>query len=384
MDTQALTEQFKVSEIGAVDIAPDVAVSGERVEKIKATDDDPMFVTIEIEEGMSKSKRMWSGSILRSIAEQVNQKLPVGYQGHIKDEDDAFAFPDPQIAWLGATAFQDNGKTKVRVKGYVLSKEAKRLLDLGVLTEFSVRGNAKQMPMVGGGVDIRQFDLETIDFARPNRGGMKTRVVKIASEMEGGKTVDEKEIAALTVNDLRTHNPNVVTQIENAAKADLETKVSEQETALEATKEDTTLLQSVRTTLGLDENGDILENLTAIMDRVEGAVRTEVRNFIKDKITDKVKGEQEQKLVLRMVGEMTDVKAQVDDDGKLTAETEKALQTKLDEAFENDEEVKAIVTEQITTSSSGGRNLGGQRHQERKDNSSKLKVEEKPYSEATA
>lgn len=384
MDTQALTEQFKVSEIGAVDIAPDVAVSGERVEKIKATDDDPMFVTIEIEEGMSKSQRMWSGSILRSIAEQVNQKLPVGYQGHIKDEDDAFAFPDPQIAWLGATAFQDNGKTKVRVKGYVLSKEAKRLLDLGVLTEFSVRGNAKQMPMVGGGVDIRQFDLETIDFARPNRGGMKTRVVKIASEMEGGKTVDEKEIAALTVNDLRTHNSNVVTQIENAAKADLETKVSEQETALEATKEDTTLLQSVRTTLGLDENGDILENLTAIMDRVEGAVRTEVRNFIKDKITDKVKGEQEQKLVLRMVGEMTDVKAQVDDDGKLTAETEKALQAKLDEAFESDEEVKAIVTEQITTSSSGGRNLGGKRHQESAGNASKLKVEEKPYSEATA
>lgn len=382
MTINLVEEEFRVSEIGAVDVAPDVPMSNERVNRIKAQDTDPMFLVIEIEEGMSKSKRQWPGSVLRSISEQVNEKLPVGYRGHIKDEDDPFVFPEPQIAWLGAAVSERSGKTVVRAKGYVLNSEAKRLIGLGVLNEFSVRGNASQTPLVGGGLEVKTFDLESIDFARPNRGGMKTKIISITSEMEGGNQVDGKDIAALTEEELRAHNPLLVNKIETDAKGNLETKVAEQETALKGAEDKDTLLQSIRQKLGLDESADVLENLTAIMDRVEGAVRTEVRTFIKEKVADKVKNERGQQLVLRMVGEMQDVTPAVDDTGKLTDATKKAIEDKLNDTFENDEDVKAIVSEQIVTVSSGGSNLGGRARSatSHEGGNRNVKIEEVPYS----
>lgn len=358
-----LDERFKVSEIGAIDISPDVPIAQDRVEAIKAQDDDPMFVTVEIEEGMSRSNRLWEPQVLQSIAQQVNEKLPVAYQGHIKEEDDPFSFPDPKTAWLGARAIKKpDGKVVLRIKGYMLDPEMKRLVKLGAVDGVSVRGDAVLEPLRGGGAKVGEFDLESIDWARKGRSGMKSKVVSVTSEMlEGGNPVEPKDIAALKEAELREHNPLLVESIENKAAEPLQTKVTEQTAAIDAAKPEHDLLVSIREKLGLDEDADVLENLSAIVDRVDGAVRTEVRNFIKEKVADKVKSESGQKLVLRMIGEMSDVKAETGEDGKLDKETQTIIENRLTKAFEEDEDVKAIVTEQISTAPAGGRGLGGQR-----------------------
>jgi len=369
MQTQSLDERFQVAEIGAIDTATDVPVPQERIDRIKAQDEDALFVTVEIEEGLSKSNRLWTAESLHSIARQVNEKLPVGYRGHIKEQDDPFAFPDPQTAWLGARTINRDGKVVCRVKGYVLNQEMKRLLKLGAVDGVSVRGDAVLSPRRGGTVEIKDFDLESIDWARKGRSGMKNKIVSVTTEMlEGGNQVEDKDIAALTEDELRKHNRLLVQDIENKAKQPLEEKIAEQTTKLEKAEPEHSLLNSIREKLGLDENGDILENLGSILDKVEGAVKTEVRNFISDVVGKKVKTEQGKKLVLRMVGEM-EVKPEVNKDGTLSDKTKTEIETKLNDQFENDEDVKAIVSEQVPLKDGpgGGSSLGGKRPTHRYD-----------------
>jgi hypothetical protein len=359
---EPIAERFQVAEIGAVDTATDVPISPETIERIKEQDDDPLFVTVEIEEGMSRSNRLWTPESLKSIARQVNEKLPVGYKGHIKEQDDPFVLPDPQTIWLGANAIQRNGKTVCRVKGYVLSPEMKKNIRLKAVDGVSVRGDAVLSPRKGGTVEVKDFDLESIDWARKGRSGMKNRIVAVTAEMEGGKSVEPKDIAALTEDELRQHNGLLVKEIENKVKTPLQDTVAEQTEKLQKAEKEQTLLNSIREKLGLDENADILENLSSILDKVEGAVKTEVRNFIKDVVGKKVKTEQGQKLVLRMVGEM-EVKPEVNQDGTLSDKTKNEIETKLNETFDKDEDVKAIVSEQVTLKegAGGGAGLGGKR-----------------------
>ena len=119
----------------------------------------------------------------------------------------------------------------------------------------SWRGQAAEIPYEKG-VRVKKFQIESIDLSRPRKAGMSARLVgALTSEMEeGGRQVDAKEIAALTMNDLRAHAPQLVESIEKDARNPLETKVSEMETEATETKKVIDFLPKLREILGLDDN----------------------------------------------------------------------------------------------------------------------------------
>ena len=348
-----------IAEMGDEASTPTVPIDVRTMEKIKARDPEPEFVVVAIESGLSKSKRMWTGEILEKIARQVNEKQPVGYKGHIKDADDNTALPDPQTIWLGATTVKKGEKVVLYVKGYNLpNADVRNFLAFDAVNSVSVRGDSRMRP-VKGGYQVADFDLESIDWSRKHRSGMPARVVSIASEMEGGNSVEPKDIAALDEQELRTHAPLLVKEIEHQATEPLETKIGEMEASAAEIQPNVDTVSSLREKLGLKPEDNIVEAVTDLIDRVEGAARSEIKTFV-DSAIEKLVGKDNErgvKLVRRLVGEMeTRYEGELDDDlkEKITSD----LQTEID----SDEDIKGIVTE-MSTEDSGptDRSTGGKR-----------------------
>src|SRR5262252_4905218 len=103
-----------------------VPLPADLVARVTEGDDDPRFATFQIESGWSKSKRLWGPELFEAIATEINTSAQsgetvVGYQGHIKPENDAYEFPPIQLQWLGAKLLPAVGdKAKLAVKAYVL------------------------------------------------------------------------------------------------------------------------------------------------------------------------------------------------------------------------------------------------------------------------
>ena len=339
--------ESSVSEMGtaAAEIGPDVPMNAVSLAKVRAQDTDPRFLVVEIEEGASKSGRMWPGEIIRSIVEQVNSNLPVGYQGHIPEKDDATAFPDVQAMWLGASVSHKAGKMVARVKGYLLpDSKARKYAEIGAIDGVSVRGDAT-MVREKGGLRVRDFVLESIDFARKGRSGMPARIVAVTSEMsEGGKSVEAKDIAALDEQELRTNNPLLVAEIERKVEEPLQEKIGESAAAVTAAEPKASAFDEICKKLGIEEGGNPVEAVVALMDRVEGAAKERVKVVV-DKAIEKVAGKDQraQALVRRLVGEQieNEFKDANPDDPKFGEQVE----AKVNEIVESDDDVKAIVGE---------------------------------------
>lgn len=352
--------ESSVAEMGdaAATVGADIPMNATALARIRSQDNDPRFIVVEIEETtQSKSGRMWPGEIIRSIAEQVNEKLPVGYQGHIAERDDGTAFPDVQAMWLGAVVSHKAGKLVARVKGYLLpDSKARRYAEIGAIDGVSVRGDAT-MVREKGGLRVRNFIMESIDFARKGRSGMPARIVAVTSEMtEGGNSVEAKDIAALEEQELRSHNPLLVAEIERKVKEPLETKISEQATAAEAVEPKVTAFDEICAKLGIDTDGNPVEAVVALMERVEGAAKEKVKAVV-DKAIEKVAGKDQrtQALVRRLVGEQA--AAEFKDADASDPKLQEKVEAKISEMIEADEDVKAIVGEMGGTGD--GENQGG-------------------------
>jgi hypothetical protein len=348
-----------IAEMGAAEATPTVPIDAKVMEKIKSRDPEPNFVVVAIESGISRSKRIWTPEILEKVARQVNEKQPVAYKGHIPIKDNDTAMPDPQTVWLAATTTRVGDKVTLYVKGYNLPKaDVRGWLEFDAINSVSIRGDSTMRPTKGGYM-VTDFDLESIDWSRKNRSGMQARVVSIASEMEGGNSVEPKDIAALDESELRTHGPLLVAEIERQAKEPLESTIAEMETATAELTPFQETVTTIREKLGLKPEDDPVAAVTDLIDRVEGAARTEIKAFV-DAAIEKVAGKNNErgvKLIRRLVGEMeTNYDGELNDD--LKAKIESDLQAEID----SDEDIKGIVSEMSGDQeeiSTGGSNLGG-------------------------
>lgn len=348
-----------VSEIGTAEIAPSIAIPADWLERIKDRDPNPEFVTVEVESGMSSSKRNWPGHILKKCVDVVNKRRPVGYKGHISKQDDHTAFPPVQTVWLGARFEERDGKTVAYFKGYNMpGREIRDDLAFDAVSGVSIRGDATMRPAKGGGYDVVSFDLESIDWARKNREGMNGRVLSVTSEMREGLQVTPDEIRALTPEDVKTHAPLIVRALQEEATSPLETKVSEMTTAAASVEPEITTLKQLRTLLGIEEGVNPIETVQALLSRVESMGKADIKAFIADVIARKVKGEKGQKLVHRLIGEMH---TQYDED-EMTDDLKTRIEADVLAKIEGDEDIKGIVGEMTDSSedvSRGGAHLGG-------------------------
>lgn len=358
----------RIGEMGSLDsLTDDLLVPTDFLEKVKAKDDDPLFVTVEVESGFSESKRNWKPEHVRQVVDMVNNKRMSGNLGHplIKPEEYDTAFPEPQVVWVAAKMREAGGKAVGKFKGYVLKgAKAREYLPLGLIDGVSWFGNTTLRPRREGGYEVVKFEPENLDFARKGRSGLSSRVLALAGEMEtkGGFNVEPREIAALTPAEVKEHGPLVYKAIQDEAKVDLETKVGEQATALAAAEPEVEISKKVRELLGLAEGENPIERLTNILASVEDAAAKDVKEFIKTLIGKKVKTERGQAVLGRLIGEMhTEYDGQKLDD---------ALKTKIESDFEakidGDEDVKALVGEmagweeqQSSNRGRGGSSLGG-------------------------
>jgi hypothetical protein len=335
---------------------------------IKKSDEDPMFVTVEIEAGWSRSKRKWSPEHLKTVVNKVNTDRMAGNLGHPLIDPKAHErdFPIPQVAWCAATM---KGSNTAIFKGYVLKKaQARELLELGLIDGVSVFGNSQMKP-VQGGYEVISFDPETIDFARKGRSGMKSRIVSLTGEQtnERGSAVDAKDVAALSEDELRTHAPLLVREIERKATEPFTEKVGEMETTIAGLQPEVDVLGEIKKLLKLEDGENPVEKLANFIERVEEGSKAEIKAFVNSLVEKKIKSTRGQALLRRMIGEM-----ETQYDGPLTDDLRKQITDDFTAATE-EKETKDLIGEMYVTDEEGtseegnrhgghggGANLGGQ------------------------
>lgn len=302
------------------------------VSELTQGDDNPQFPVICIESGISKNKFEWPHDVLVDAAEQVNKLQPVGYLGHIKPEDDRWAFPPPQTKWLKAVTKKEGDKTKLYVKGYNLPEPEpiRRYVRLGLVDSTSWKGKASVQHLKGGIQRVTKFALESIDWSRKGKAAMSARLVTVAAEQEGEEEV--ADLSKVTVAEITAENPNLVELIQRDGAKEANEKIAEMEPVVKEAEEHRTLMTKLRELLGIDEKVDLLEAVGELQEKFTDITTKNVKERVGELLKSKVKDDDARAAVLRLipVNEMEDL----EDD---------ALKTKVEETMEKDETIKAIV-----------------------------------------
>lgn len=318
-----------------------------------AEDEKPEFPVIRVEEGWSESGNLWPGSELVSIVKQTNELEPVGHLGHIPDDQASTAFPDVQTTWLGACIKDEPSTQKDRVgemvkvayfAGYNHSgAKVRRLLRTRAVRGISWWGRAHKKPIPGKGLEMVDFELKAIDWARKLSEGMPTsRVVAIAKEMEDGKM--DLELSQVTPEQFEKENPNGYALIVAKAQTEQKTTIGEMETQLEAAKEQKTLLDSVMSLLGIEDSAKLIDEITALKTKVGTDAKAMVTKALDKLMAEKVPDEDKRALALRLlpVGEMETAAADAADEEAVV----KLVGEMTDTALNSDDMLKQIVSEQ--------------------------------------
>jgi hypothetical protein len=177
-----------------------ISLDKKMIEELKKDDKNPMFVTVEVmNPQVSKNGRYYDEKTLYSIAEQINEKKPDGYMGHLTEEERLKKMPHSQTMWLGANVKEVAGKQRLYAKGYVLpyAKELRTYLRkakvIGKKVAVSIYGKASMVwDSQRSASRIKEFVLENLDWARAGAEGLQTAgITNIASEMQGNNNDSE-------------------------------------------------------------------------------------------------------------------------------------------------------------------------------------------------
>lgn len=316
-----------------------------------AEDDKPEFPVVRVEEGWSNSRRLWDASELDSIAAQTNALEPVGHLGHIKAEDAATAFPEPQTAWFGAVTRTEASQDKARIgemvkvayfAGYNLpGAKVRGYLKTRTVKGISWWGSAELIKVPGKGVQVKGFQLKALDWARKLAEGMPTSaVVSIASEMEDKDMA--KDLAQVTPEEFKAENPNGYALLVAEIEAKSTAKIGEMETKLDAAKTDQDTLNEVRSTLKLKDGDDLLSVLATAMTKLGEKAKFALDAALDKVLAEKVPDEEKRKLVKRLLP-VAEMESKLSDTAEDDAE--KLVGEMVDDSFDKDELIKQTVGE---------------------------------------
>ena len=322
-----------------------------------ASDDNPEFAIVRVEEGWSRSKRLWTAEQLDSIVRQTNELEPVGHLGHIPDSEAHTAFPEPQTTWIGAMTKKEPSKQKDR-KGEVVNvayfagynlpgAKIRTYIKTKAVRGISWWGQGEQVPVPGKGVEVRGFALRAIDWARKLAEGMPTAAIAgITSEMED--RMAELELAQVTPEQFKKDNPNGYQLLVQEATKDKDEKIAEMEGEVSEGNKAKDNLTKVMEALGIDDPEQIVAKITELKERIGEKAKATVDSALDKLLEGKVSDPEKRALVKRLIpasslGEMeTKVSNAKDAD-----EAEKFVGEMLDDVFDKDEMVQSIVSEQV-------------------------------------
>lgn len=225
---------------------PDIPVApGVDLAELKTLDPDPVFVTLPVvpKIGMvSKNGLLYDEALVASVEQQINHKRPGGIFGHLKDEERGTAFPIPEGMWLGAKREGDQLWAKAYIPPGAAREHIKRLKAVGGQISTSIYGKGNYEATEKAGVRrLTHFDLESLDFAPPQRAALGvgyTPIVTSEFEQENPDMNKEQLIAELTVKDIPTTLRDAIVaeaQAQNNTAqtiAELRTQVSDRDTLI--------------------------------------------------------------------------------------------------------------------------------------------------------
>lgn len=262
--------------------------AGVDVENLRAADNDPLEVVVEIP--ATKSKRGWNYTkeSLKDIVDYTKANTLNGFLGHQKAEDVSTQFVPPVTHWIGAEMRGD----KAYFRGLIDADATnlKRWVRTKRIQEVSIFGYPKLKKGSSGEMNVVGYDPLSIDWTPLHRPGMPTSI--IAMEMENKKgTETEGGNNDMTFEELMSKLKQLVkdgkASKESIAKS-LGIKIAKEDKPEGKNKNDKTS----------GEMDEVIEKAMKILEAQSKANQIEtIDTLIKEKVT----GEMAQGLVKKML-----------------------------------------------------------------------------------
>lgn len=314
-----------------VPIASDI-----KVEELISGDSDPLFVTVEVlNNSISRNRRIWDEDTIKDVAQQIMDKKPDGYKGHLKDSDRDSVAPKAMTIWIGSVIKKIQGRTRLFAKGYILpsavefkeylrkAKSAAKKATVSVYGQASQKWNESKKAY-----DILKFDLESIDWARPGSEGVPgLGYFSLASEMKGEIMEREEILKTVTLSEMKSNNEKVYEEIKaEGIKETKDSVVKEMEEKVTAVKEMVEKFEEA-----MPEEA---EKTPEVLSEMVKSHKGMVDSYLDSKLAEKIDSESVRAVVKRqVVSEMT---------GKFM--TKELVDSTIDSTMATDE-VKGILQE---------------------------------------
>lgn len=155
---------------------------GVDIEAMRAYDDDPLEVVVEIPE--SKSTRGWyyTKEAIGDIVDAVKEGTLSGFLGHQKAEDVSNVFETPVTHWIGAEMRDNKGYFRGMVDK--AAPDLKRWIRTGRIKEVSIFGYPT-LEKKDGETNVVGYQPLSIDWTPLHRPGMPTRIVGQEMDSQG-------------------------------------------------------------------------------------------------------------------------------------------------------------------------------------------------------
>ncbi|WP_315169554.1 hypothetical protein [Metaclostridioides mangenotii] len=316
--------------------------AGVDVDKLRAADEDPLEVVVEIP--ATKSKRGWNYTkeSLKDIVDYTRTNTLNGFLGHQKAEDVSTQFVPPVTHWIGAEMRGD----KAYFRGMIdaAAKDLKRWVRTGRIQEVSIFGYPKLKKASSGEMDVVGYDPLSIDWTPLHRPGMPTSI--IGMEMNDKNKGKEGGNNDMTFDELMSKLKELIkdgkASKENIAKS-LGLKLEKEKDPKGGDDK-----QKKNNTSG--EMDEVIEKAMKLFEEQNKTKQVEtIDTLIKEKVT----GEMAQGLVKKFL--------KVDDDAD-----KEVIAGEIDEVL-NDELIKTIISNQHLDTGTGTGGSGN-------NSSSSLKV----------
>lgn len=303
--------------------------AGVDVDKLRAADEDPLEVVVEIP--ATKSKRGWNYTkeSLKDIVDYTKANTLNGFLGHQKAEDVSTQFVPPVTHWIGAEMRGD----KAYFRGMIdaAAKDLKRWVRTGRIQEVSIFGYPKLKKASSGEMDVVGYDPLSIDWTPLHRPGMPTSI--IGMEMDDKNKGKEGGNNNMTFEELMSKLKELI----NDGKASKESIAKSLGMKIEKEKDpeggDNKQDKKDKTSGEMDE---VIEKAMKLFEEQNKTKQVEtIDNLIKKKVT----GEMAQGLVKKIL--------KVSDDAE-----EDVISGEIDSLL-NDELVKSIISNQHLDTGTG-------------------------------
>lgn len=263
-----------------IPLAPSV-----NLDALKAGDDDPLEVVVEIPAGKSKRGWNYTPQVIQKIVGEVAAKTASGFLGHQKPEDVDHQFPVPVTHWVGA--MYKDGKAYIRGVIDAAAKDLKRWIKAGRVKQVSIYG-MPTLQQTAGETHVVDYQLLSIDWTPLDRAGMPTSVVAIGEMADfienpnGGEKMNLDEILS-TLKNMNVTPKRIIGEmgwtLEAIAKDADNDAWNKMQEAVKAVGE-------METLFGVDNIASLNEAVKAARDYQLAAARAQRENMI-----DKVIGE---------------------------------------------------------------------------------------------